>query len=136
MEALILLIIFGLGASYFATQNTGNVHILLGGFMISSIPLYIVVIGSILLGVFISWLINIANSFSTMFVLRGKDVALKTFQEKIDDLQERNNQLEEKLSKFVEDDSAFEKDSIKKQESVEKTPLLYQLKHGMRVSLH
>lgn len=100
MESLILLIIFGLGAAYFATQNTGSVHILLGSFVITGVPLYIVVIGSILLGVFISWLISMVSTFSTFFTLHGKENALRKSQKEIDTLEEKNHELEMEVAQL------------------------------------
>ncbi len=94
MLALIILIIFGLGTAYFATQNTGFVHIILGSYLIQGIPLYIIVVGSILLGVFISWLVNIVDSFSSARVNYGKDTALKKAHETIEELREETHSLE------------------------------------------
>ncbi len=94
MLALIILIVFGLGTAYFATQNTGLVHVMLGNYLIQGIPLYIIVVGSILLGVFISWLVNIVDTFSSTRVMYGKDSALKKAQETIVSLKEENHSLE------------------------------------------
>lgn len=100
MESLILLIIFGLGAAYFATQNTGSVHILLGSFLISGIPLYVVVIGAMLLGVFASWLLSIVDKLSASFTIHGKDSQLKRAETEIEKLQEKNTKLELELAKL------------------------------------
>lgn len=100
MASLILLIIFGLGVAFFATQNTGSVHILLGSYILSSIPLYMVVVGSLLLGIFISWLVSFVNSFSTYFTLYGKAAELKKSQETIAKLQEQNHDLEMEIAHF------------------------------------
>lgn len=94
MASLILLIIFSLGVAYFATQNTGNVHILFGGYLINNIPLYMVVVGSLLLGIFISWLISFVDTFSIYFTLHGKDSELKKSYETIAKLQQQNRELE------------------------------------------
>lgn len=134
MGSLILLIIFALGAAFFATQNTGSVHLLLGGFMVESVPLYIVVIGSILLGVFISWLISIVDTFSTMFTLHGKDAALKAFQKKIEELQERNHELEMKLA--TSNENLLDEETLAEKEEFDiKPPLLYHLKQRLNVHL-
>ncbi|HYM65241.1 MAG TPA: hypothetical protein VES68_02045 [Candidatus Sulfotelmatobacter sp.] len=94
MLALIILIVFGLGTAYFATQNTGLVHIILGNYLIQGVPLYVIVVGSILLGVFISWLVNIVDSFSSTRVIYGKDTALKKAHETIEELREETHSLE------------------------------------------
>ena len=94
MLALILLIVFGLGTAYFSTQNTGAVHIVLGNYIFYDIPLYVIVIASILLGVFISWLISIVDSISSKVTIYGKDSAIKEAYKTIDVLKEENHNLE------------------------------------------
>ncbi|MDE2025538.1 MAG: DUF1049 domain-containing protein [Patescibacteria group bacterium] len=132
MLSLIVLIIFGMGAAFFATQNTGTVHVLLGNFMLSGVPLYIVVIGSILFGVFISWLISLIDSFSTIFTLHGKDVLLKKSQETVEKLQEKNHQLEEEVSRLSkETKSATNRD----EEEIQHAPSLFpSLKQRLHLS--
>src|ERR1700689_574734 len=93
MSTLIILVVFSLGVAYFATQNTGIVHITLANFFTGGIPLYIVVIGSMLLGIFISWLISIVNYiFSTVKIL-GKEAKLKDAYRTIETLNKDNNDL-------------------------------------------
>lgn len=94
MLALILLFIFSLSVAYFATQNTGNVHILIGNYLFRDIPLYVIVVGSLLIGIFVSWLISLVDSFSSFFILHGKDHEIKRMQKIINTLQEKNHDLE------------------------------------------
>jgi uncharacterized membrane protein (DUF106 family) len=94
MPALILLVIFGLGTAYFATQNTGNVHVLFGNYLISGVPIYVVVIISILFGVFISWLISLVDSFSAFNTIHSKDSEIRKAQKTIEVLQEEKHNLE------------------------------------------
>jgi hypothetical protein len=93
MFALLILIIFGLGMAYFATQNTGIVHIMAGNYAISGIPIYVLVIGAVLLGIFISWLISMVNSISTSMTLHGKESALKKALVTIEQLKKENREL-------------------------------------------
>jgi hypothetical protein len=127
MFALIVLIIFGLGMAYFATQNTGVVHILIGSYLITGIPIYVIAIGAILLGVFISWLISMIDSFSSSMILHGKDSALKEARKNIDKLQEENRELTIEIAnlkgqKGVREEVEEEK---KEQESVLPRPSLF-----------
>lgn len=94
MLALIILMIFGLGTAYFATQNTGLVHIVFANYLVSGIPLYVIVVGSILLGIFISWLVNIVDSFSSTRIIYGKDSALKKASQTIEELRIENHNLQ------------------------------------------
>lgn len=100
MTALIILIIFGLGMAVFATQNTGVIHISIGSYVLTGIPIYVLVVGSILLGIFISWIISMASSISSFMMLRGKDASLHQAQKTIRDLEEKNNKLSLEIARF------------------------------------
>lgn len=93
MIALIILIIFGLGTAFFATQNTGVVHLMLGGYLVSGIPLYLVVVGAILFGVFVSWLISMVGSLSSLMSMHGKDVVIQKDEKTIRELEKKNHEL-------------------------------------------
>lgn len=118
MLALLLLIIFGLGVAYFATQNTGLVHILLGGYLMKDIPLYVIVVGSLLLGIFISWLVSMVDTFSTFFTLHGKDSEIKRIQKELQHLQHENQILEEENNRLKRTiDGEISQEEIASQES-------------------
>src|SRR5258708_4069408 len=111
MTSLILLIIFGLGMAFFATQNTGLVHIVLANYLISSVPMYVVVIVSLLLGIVISWFISIVDMMSSTVTIYGKDHEIKKSQETIVELKERIHDLElenAQLDKEVKEESRIE----------------------------
>lgn len=126
MASLIVLIIFGLGIALFATQNTGVIHIVLGSYVLTGIPLYVIVVGSILLGVLVSWLISIVNTFSTLFTLHTKDVMLKRSQKIINDLQEKNRALEMKIAGQKEEETVHEEEKAHEET---KTPYFRQNFH-------
>lgn len=111
MLALIILIIFGLGTAYFATQNTGLVHIMFGNYLVQGIPLYIIVVGSILLGVFISWLVNIVDSFSSTRIIYGKDSALKKANKEIESLLVENQLLEKEITRLQKNENVVSEQS-------------------------
>lgn len=94
MLALILLVAFGLGMAFFATQNTGLVHIKAFGYLISGVPMYVIVIGSLLLGVFISWLISLIDSITSTLTIHGKNSALQNANKTIADLKREKHELE------------------------------------------
>lgn len=100
--ALLILIVFGLGMAVFATQNTGVVHLILGSYLFAGIPLYIVVFGAIILGVFISWLISMVDSLSSLMAIKGKDAALKQERKVIKDLEKQNESLLLEIEKLKE----------------------------------
>lgn len=131
MESLILLIIFGLSVAYFATQNTGSVHLLLGNYLISSIPMYVVVVGSILFGVFVSWLISMVNTISTVFTLHGKDSALKNAEKEIEKLQEKNHELEMKLVTLTGENTDGQEEKKEKEDVASHPSLLHHVKKSL-----
>ena len=129
MASLILLVLFGLGVAYFATQNTGNVHILLGSFLVSNIPLYMVVVCSLLFGIFISWLVSLVDMASIYLILHGKRTELKKSQETIEKLQEQNHVLEVKIAQATEKKREAETPPISL-----KPPALEHIKHDLQFS--
>jgi len=94
MASLILTIIFGLIIAYFATLNTSSVSLYLPNYTISSLPLYIVVVGAMLIGLLLAWIISIANNISTGFTIRGKENKIRDYKKEIADLTKRIHQLE------------------------------------------
>jgi len=94
MFALIILVVFGLGMAYFATQNTVPTSIYIADYRFGGIPLYIIVIGSLLLGIFISWIISVAGAFSSILTIYGKNSKIKNADKTIDELKEKKHELE------------------------------------------
>ncbi len=94
MFALILLILFSLGMAFFATQNTGPVDVHMANYLLPRVPIYMVVIGSMLLGIFISWLLSLLGTISSSLTIHGKDAALKKANDTIERLKEDKHNLE------------------------------------------
>jgi len=76
MLAIIFTIIFAIGVAFFATQNTASVMINIPQRSLS-VPLYIVVLVSILVGFVFAWLLHLMNAFASFFTLRDKDNTIK-----------------------------------------------------------
>ena len=114
MFALIATFIIGLGVAYFAIQNTGSVTIQLDGAVWRDIPLYLVVVGSLLIGVFIAGFLSFIRSLSSRFALRGKDHALAEANKTIGDLTKRVHQLELENTKLQagDEESALHDNSL------------------------
>lgn len=94
MLSLILLFLVGLAMAFFATENTTGTAITIAQSTFRGIPLYVVVIGSMLLGIFISWLISLSNSLSSSLTLHRKDSAIRDAQTTIDRLKKENHNLQ------------------------------------------
>ena len=91
---LILILVLALGFGYFATQNVQETTIMLAGYSFPSVPLYIVIGITLLLGLSFSWILSILNSLSTSMKLRGKEHTIKNANQNINDLNKKINQLE------------------------------------------
>lgn len=94
MFALIVLVVFGIGVAYFATQNTQPTSIVLANSPVSGIPLYLIVLGSLLLGFVVSWLISLVDVISSALKIHGKDSTIKDANKQVSELTKRVHQLE------------------------------------------
>jgi uncharacterized integral membrane protein len=100
MFALILIVILGLGMALFAQQNTQTVSLTVGLYSFAAVPIYVVVILSVLVGLFVAWILSVMDFFSHSVTLRRKDSALgtaerrvATLEEKLADLRDENARL-------------------------------------------
>ncbi len=94
MSVLIIIVIFGLAIAYFATQNTTGVTIRLAQYTWTQVPLYIVTVGSLLIGVFIAWIISLVDVISSTLTIHGKESAIKEAKKTIADLTKQVHHLE------------------------------------------
>lgn len=93
MLGLITFIIFAIGVAYFAIQNTITVPLVIPGYTFLSIPLFMVILGSMLIGTFISWIISLVNDISSGLEIHGKNTALRQAQRDIETLKQENTNL-------------------------------------------
>ena len=76
MLAVIITIIFATAVAYFATLNTTHVVVNIPQYSVS-IPIYLIVLVSILVGFVFAWILHLLNGFASFFTLRGKDNDIK-----------------------------------------------------------
>ena len=106
MFILILLLILGSGFVYISRYNFMPVSVNLGFYQFTNVPLFYVITISVLLGLVIAYLFQLAKGLSTALTLRSKDQELKKNQEKILELTKRVHQLElEKQHDAVDSDT-------------------------------
>lgn len=106
MLNLIITILFGLIIAYFAAQNTGSVSLHFLNYEVSRVPLYIVVIGALLVGLFLSWIISLVNGIAAGFTLRGKENKITNYKKELADLTKRFHQLELENTKLKAETNA------------------------------
>lgn len=94
MLILILLLVVGGAMVYLAQDNLTLVTLHLGTYTVQEIPLFYVIIGSLLLGLILSYLMHLINAVFVTFSLRGKDSKIKQSKNEIADLTKRIHQLE------------------------------------------
>lgn len=94
MLGLVLTAIFGLVIAFFATQNTNVVSVKFLQYSLSSIPLYFIIIGSLVVGIFLAWILSLAGSISSLLTLHGKESRLKEAKKEVADLTKQIHKLE------------------------------------------
>ncbi len=94
MLTLILFLIVGGVMVYLAQNNLMLVTLHLGSKIFSDIPLFYIIIGSLLVGLGLAYLIYLFNSIFTAFTMRGKDNKIKQSRSENVDLTKQIHQLE------------------------------------------
>ncbi len=101
MFTLILLVILALVFSFFATANTQIITINLAGNTIS-LPLYIAIGATLLIGLSLSWVISLVDSFTSAMKISGKEHDIKDAKTRINELTRKVNDLEIENAKLAE----------------------------------
>ncbi len=86
--------LFALAVAYFAIQNAYGVPLVVANNIFPSVPLYAIIIGSVLVGILLASLISSMDSLSAYMRLRGKEQTIQEDQKAIHDLQEKVQHLE------------------------------------------
>jgi uncharacterized integral membrane protein len=94
MYSLIIVVISSIVFSYFATLNTKTVSLSLGYTTIQNIPMYLVVLASLLIGLLLAGLINSIHSFYTNIKINAKNKKIAENKDTIGELTKRLHQLE------------------------------------------
>jgi uncharacterized integral membrane protein len=103
MLSLIVAILFGLGLTFFAFSNSISVPVAFAGIQLSAIPLYMVVVFSVLAGIVMAWFISAIDGISSHMELRGKNHRINDDQKAITALQERIHNLEVENARLKSD---------------------------------
>jgi uncharacterized integral membrane protein len=72
MLSIIFSAIFGLVIGYFALQNATPVSIQVGEFIFPDVPLYLVAVGSLILGIVIASIFYLARTVSANMTVHGR----------------------------------------------------------------
>lgn len=94
MLNLILFLIVGSIFVYISRFNFTPVSVNLGFYVFSNVPLFFVIIVSLLTGLVLSYLVSLVSSISNSFTLRGKNKEIKKNKNEVLELTKRVHQLE------------------------------------------
>ncbi|MGZ8464848.1 MAG: lipopolysaccharide assembly protein LapA domain-containing protein [Candidatus Binatia bacterium] len=94
MLVLLVAVISGIAIAYFGMQNVSPVTIWLNEFVWNDVPLYLVIVGSLLVGLFMAGILYFARSVSSTLTIYGKDRAMKKTKHTVADLEQRVHDLE------------------------------------------
>ena len=110
MLILILLLVVGSALVYISKFNFVPVSVNLGMYVISDIPLFYVIVGSLVIGLVLSYVVYLVHSISTSLALRGKDNKIKKNKEEVLELTKRVHQLELENEKLKHNSDAEPED--------------------------
>ena len=94
MLILILLLVVGSILVYISKFNFMPVSVNLGLYAFSDIPLFYVIVGSVVFGLVLSYLFYLIHAISNSFTLRGKNKEIKENKEEVLELTKNVHQLE------------------------------------------
>ena len=114
MFTIILIVVFGVLFSLFATLNTSTISINLGSRMLDNVPLYLVVLVSIGIGVVIVSIYHLLDVLSIYWTVDGQEKEIKNTRKTINDLTKEihvleleNTKLKTKLNEEDYDDDSI-----------------------------
>lgn len=93
---------------YLAQNNLMVVSLHLGTYVFTDIPLFYVIIGSLLTGLILAYLVYVFKSIVTAFTMHRKDKKIKEGNSEIVDLTKRIHQLELENEKLKHSPSVHE----------------------------
>ena len=105
---LIIFLVLASFVVYLAQHNLMPVTLYIGRSVFPGIPLFYVIIGSLLTGLGFAYLMYLINSIFVAFTMRGKDTKIKQGKNEIVDLTKRIHQLELENEKLKTDSARRE----------------------------
>lgn len=128
--SLILALVVGLGFSYLALQNTQGVTLQFQQWQITNIPVYVLVIASMLIGLFISFAISLADSIAQTMTMFSKDHKIKSTEKSLESLEGKIHQLEIENARLK---TMRHEPSFMRQSMFEKPNIFQKLRHRFSI---
>lgn len=116
MSTLLLITLVGVIFAFLATKNTQPVELnVLGNLLM--MPLYLVALGTLLIGLLVSSIVHVADSFSNMFTIQNKNSKIKAGEKTVESLEKRiynleleNAELRGQKGELIQKEKAIEKE--------------------------
>lgn len=94
MFALVVTLAFGLAFAFFATSNTEGTTLRLAQYSLNHVPLYLIVLGSLLVGAALAFVIDLVDTLSSFFALRKRETLISELKKTVAELIKRVHALE------------------------------------------
>ena len=91
---IIFLLLAGTALTYISRYNLELVTVNMGIYTIANIPLFYVIVGSILIGLILSYVLQLIRNITTYWEIRAKSKEIETGKQEILDLTKTVHQLE------------------------------------------
>lgn len=111
MFVLVLLLVFGSVFAYLAVHNTEAVTLVFGQYTLPNIPLFYVMIGSMLIGVFLAYVVYLIHTISAAMAIHGRDKKIKDAETQVAELTKEIHKLELENAKLRKDSDKEEVDN-------------------------
>jgi uncharacterized integral membrane protein len=105
MLILILFLVVGSFLVYISKFNFMPVSVNFGTYVLSDVPLFYVIVGSVVFGLVLSYLVYLVQGISNSFTLRGKNKEIKQGKDDVLELTKSVHQLELENEKIKHDPS-------------------------------
>lgn len=107
MIGFILTLVIGIGIAFFSNASTSGVTLTIGEYKYFNIPLFVVTVGTYLLGIVLAWLIEVPQTIVTAFHVMGLGRTIRSGNNTITQLQNKINKLEMENSKLHDRNQAI-----------------------------
>ena len=94
MLNMILLLVLGSALTYISKYNLEPVNVNMGVYTISNIPLFYVIVGSLIMGLIMSYLMQMLSNIFTYFEIRRKSREIQINKDEIMNLTKTVHKLE------------------------------------------
>lgn len=112
MLTLILTVIIGIAFAFVAIQNTNPVSINFYNTQFSNIPLFLVMLGSLLVGLLVAGIMSALDALGSYVALHRKDSKINAAHSTIEDMQKRVHELEVENAQLKGEHSVVEQADI------------------------